>query len=705
MPSETSRRHRFLAELKRRKVFRVMAVYGVVAFAVLQVADLAFPRLGLPEWTVTFVLALSLLGFPIAVVLAWAFEMTPEGVRRTEEAAPEEISRIVTAPASRRWPAGVLALLGTFALIWGAWFVGRRSSAESGLEVQVSTELRRSVAVLPFADLTNDADSRAFALGLHDDLLTQLSRIEDLNVTSRTSVMAYAETELSARDIADELRVGALVEGGVRTSGGRVRLNVQLIDPQSDRHLWAETYNREITAENVFAIQAEIASAVAERLEAELTPETRAAMADLPTDNIEAWNAYNRARLLWGLIGEEEAERQVVVELETATRLDPNFLSAWALLVNARAWLIRQGLEDDTIPAFEALERLRILAPESPQRYQGEGNYQYYARGDFPAALTHFQTARRLWPTDQDAAEAIAYIDRRLGRWTEAIDILDAVGRQDPMNPRLAFNQAINYWVIGEFQESTRLFELAEQLNPSRVASRTFFAAMELFGKGDIEQAREVIERPPAFGDGSEIAAGLFWQHYFSRDFEAAIKAIRNVDGRALQVPAATIGLEFEARVVLMALGHAMADDDSAARVMADSGVALATAELNQRPQALPIDRFGHKAAAHSSLALALALRGEAGDLEDAVRHAEQATDLYNLDIDAINGDHTMWTLARVYVLAGRHDDALGVLAEIMSRPGRLGPGALRLDPIWDPIRDDSRFWEIVEQREKFSIR
>lgn len=362
-------------------------------------------------------------------------------------------------------------------------------------------------------------------------------------------------------------------------------------------------------------------------------------------------------------------------------------------------------MEYDTLPAFQALERLRELAPESPQRYQGEGNYQYYARGDFPAALTHFQTVRRSSPTDQQAAESVAWVSRRLGRWTETIDILDELERQDPMNTRLAFNQAINFQAIGDFEEATRLFELAEQLNPSRVASRTFFAAMELFGKGDIEQARAVIERPPAFGDGSEIAASLFWQHYFSREYESAIDAIRDVDGRALQIPTSSGALEYEARVVLIALAYAMADNNQAARVMADSGVALATAELNRRPEGHPIDRFGRRATAQSSLALALALRGTAGDFEAAAQHGRQAVDMYNLDIDALNGDNAMWTLARVYVLTGRNDEALRLLAEIFSKPGRLGPGALRLDPIWDPIRDDPRFQTIVEQRENFSIR
>lgn len=678
-----------------------MAVYGVVAFGVLQIADIAFPLLSLPEWTVTFVLALSLLGFPIAVVLAWAFEMTPGGVRRTEEAAPGELSQIVQAPASRRWPPGVLALVGTAALVWGAWYVGRQSSVNDAAEV----ELRRSVAVLPFADLTNDDYSRAFALGLHDDLLTQLSRIEDLRVTSRTSVMAYAETDLSAGEIARELGVGTLVEGGVRTSGDRIRLNVQLIDPQSDEHLWAETYDREITAENVFAIQAEIARAVAERLEAELTPETEAALADLPTENIEAWNAYNRARLHWDLIGSEASERQVVTEAEAATQMDPEFLSAWGYLVMGRAWLIRQGLEVDTLPAYEALERLRELAPDSPERYKAEGYYHYYAQANFPAALTSFQTTLALRPADRDATEWSAYVLRRLGRWVEVIDMLDSLIRVDPRNVRLLWNQGVNFSMTGEFEQAEQLFEMALILQPTSQPVRSFYVNMLQMGQGDIAGAREVNERPPGFVDESYAAVNRFWSFYFLRDYSGAIAAIRDIDGRALQIPETLGPPNLKQRNLLIALALTMAGDESGAKVKADSAVEIALAELNRRPSTGLVDRFGFRTAARSSLALGLALRGREGDHGEAVLQATEAVRQYGRSVDAINGLSSEWTLAQVYAITGRHDEALRQLAGLLENPTAFAIGNLRLDPIWDPIRDDPRFQAIIEQRENFSIR
>ena len=291
---------RFFAELKRRKVFRVAAVYGAVAFVVLQVADILVPALHLPETFTTGVALLSMLGFPIALVLAWAFESTPAGIQRTDVARTGEIEAILAQPPASRWPSGLLALAGLVALVVGGWLaLSSRSGGDdraaadavtieaeagegAGTAVSGAAPARTAVAVLPFQSLTEDEESREFALGIHDDLLTQLTRIDDLRVTSRTSVMTYADSDKPAGAIARELGVGSLVEGGVRSSGGRVRVNVQLIDAATDEHLWAETYDREMTAENVFAIQGEIARAVTEALEAELSPQEAAALAELP---------------------------------------------------------------------------------------------------------------------------------------------------------------------------------------------------------------------------------------------------------------------------------------------------------------------------------------------------------------------------------------------------------------------------------------
>ncbi|MFQ5530713.1 MAG: hypothetical protein ACE5FP_10270, partial [Gemmatimonadota bacterium] len=205
----------FFAELKRRRVFRVMALYGVVAFVVLQAADLVFPILELPEWTLQFVLMLTLLGFPIAIVIAWAFESTDDGIKRTAPAAAEEIQGIVAEPASKRWPAGLLALAGMALLFGGGWWMGNR--ADEGppniLVSEAQASEFKALAVLPFEDVNETEDNRLIATGVHDDLLSQLSRIAALRVTSRTSVREYEHTEKGLKEIADELGVEFIMEG------------------------------------------------------------------------------------------------------------------------------------------------------------------------------------------------------------------------------------------------------------------------------------------------------------------------------------------------------------------------------------------------------------------------------------------------------------------------------------------------------------
>lgn len=596
-------------------------------------------------------------------------------------------------PGLRRWRAGIAVLLGA-GLVAGVSYLAMSGSVAPS----------RAVAVLPFNNLTADEDSRVFAIGLHDDLTTQLSRIEGLTVTSRTSVLSFAGTDLSSAEIGRQLGVGTLVRGSVRTSGGRIKLNIRLIDAHSAENLWVQSFDRALTAENVFAIQAEIAEAVAGELRPEISRETRATLAEVPTRSIEAWNAYNRARVHLDRIGEEHSGRLADAEAETATLLDPEFVAAWKLLVFTRGWLIHVGRATDTLPAFEALQRLRQLSPDSPERHSAEGYYQYYAQANFPAAMAHFQTAMTLRPADRSADQASAGVLRRLGRWEESIEILEPIVRLDPRNNALAWNQAMNYRDIGEFEKAAQLFEVALLLQPSAATARAQFVYMKLFGEGDVDGARDVAERSPGFVEEAYAAVSRFWRMYFSRDFSAAIDAIRNVEGFQLEIPRAAQDMPLEERTLLLALAHAMGGDDLNARLMADSAANIALAELERRPIPDPIDRFGTRASATSSLALALALRGREGDADEAVRQAEQAVRFYGLDRDALGGLPAEWTLARVYVLVGKHDEALNQLARILARPGLLGPGALRLDPIWDPIRGDPKFDEIIEAREAFSI-
>lgn len=303
-PRPAAAYQRWLAELKRRKVFRVVTVYGAVSFVVLEAADVVFPAIPLPDWGIILVFWMLVLGFPLAVVLAWAFEMTPDGVRRTESATPGEIEAIVGAPARTRWPPGLLAL-GGLVLMAAAFYGGRRSasapgdaaaeppSSESGLAyVDPEEDPRPAIAVLPFADMSPEGDQEYFSDGISEEILTMLSRIRDLRVAARSSAFTYRGGGVDLREVGEELGVPYLLAGSVRKDGDELRISAELVSAQDGLRIWAETYDRRL--QNVFAIQREIAQAITEALRVPLGLSREALV--VPTADVEAHDLYLSAR-------------------------------------------------------------------------------------------------------------------------------------------------------------------------------------------------------------------------------------------------------------------------------------------------------------------------------------------------------------------------------------------------------------------------
>jgi len=362
MSESTPVYQRFFAELKRRRVFRVMAVYGGVGFVIIQIAELIVPALLLPDWTYRFITLLLLLGFPIAVILAWAFEVTPEGVKRTEGASPGELTQIIDAPASKRWPAGLLALAGMAALLWGAWYVGRQSAGSAGTGDDTERSLaeaeadagggtltgdrpvslayadpsddpRPSIAVLPFVDMSQAGDQEYFSDGITEEILNVLSRIEELKVTARTSAFAYKGTSRDLREVGRELGVDYLLEGSVRKSGDQLRITVQLIDADQNSHLWSETYDRRL--ENVFEIQTEIAESIAEELTIPLGLEEGETLV-VPTGDLEAYDLYLAGRAAMRARGLREVERAIEM-FQAAIARDSTWAPAWSGLAESLA--------------------------------------------------------------------------------------------------------------------------------------------------------------------------------------------------------------------------------------------------------------------------------------------------------------------------------------------------------------------------------
>ncbi len=705
---------RFLAELKRRKVFKVAAVYGVVAFVVVQVADFLFPALLLPDAMFRGFVVVLLLGFPIAIVLAWAFETTPEGIKRTEDAESGEITQIIRQAGGKRWPSGLLALAGAIMLITGGVLALRSTGggdgppagdgAAAGAETPgigraggADTD-RLTIAALPFINMSGDDTSAVFTAGIHDDILTQLSKIAALRVTSRTSVREYEDTDKSVKEIPAARGVATVLEGGVRRAGNRVRINVQLIDAATDEHLWAETYDRELTAENVFEIQGEIARAVAAALEAELTAEEAAGLGDVPTRSLAALDAYHRGQAL--LSGVDERRSTLAVHyFERAVELDPGFGLAWAGLTRAQSWLLRNGLETDPTPALRSLARAREHAPDAPETHLAAGYYHYYALGDYQRALAEFEAAERGMPNSSDILAALGYIHRRLRNWQQAIDYNERAVELDPRNASEIWNLAFTLALLGDSEAADRKYLEALSIRPDAAEANWFAFDNILWGVGDTARAGDyLLEMAPLLSH--EIQVGIAAEvALVRRDYAEAVSVLEGAGPDSLFTwlgyPQAAIGYG-DGRLLRLAKLYRFAGDAEQARIHADSLVRLShrAIEERSRERAGKRDLFGRESIAQSRLGMALAMLGERAE---AIRAGEKAVQLYPFSYDGTDGTTTRVYLAEILTLVGEHERAIDEMEAIRAEPSLLWLGRLRFDPIFDPLRDNPRFQALLE--------
>ena len=423
MTKPFQRLRRFLSELKRRNVVQVAATYAVVGFVLIQVADLTFVRLGLPSWTVTFVIVLVATGFPLALVLAWAFERTPKGVRRTSDDETPE------AGAVERTGAGYRVLVGfglVAAAVAGGWYLiggGGRENSEIG---------DRSVAVLPFESLGRE-QAGTFAEGMHSTLQTKLSNIADLAVTSSRAVERYRGSEESTAALARELGVAWVVSGDVQRLGDRIQVNVRLLDPDTDTQVWTDSYRRDLTAENLFAIQTDVTREVARALQAELSPDERERVGRRSTGDLSAYRLYVQGRQNLNL-RTGESLRRAVRHFRRAIRQDSGYAQAWAGLADARGLypIYATGSLDDSIPGQEeAARRALALDPELAEAHASMG-YIYLERRNGPAALRKLERAVELKPSYAQAHHWLGLLMLNVGRLDQALQHLRLAASLDP---------------------------------------------------------------------------------------------------------------------------------------------------------------------------------------------------------------------------------------------------------------------------------
>ncbi len=465
----------FFAELKRRKVFKVAAVYGVVSFGLIQVADPLTDALLLPDAFLTYVVASLMLGFPLALVLAWALEVTPDGVQRTGAAAPGEIEAMVSAPASQRWPAGLLALVGAGALLAGGWWVGQRTSNPSGVVAEASLvsgvrlvdlaeDPRPSIAVLPFADMSSAQDQEYFGDGMAEEILNTLVKIRDLRVAGRTSAFAYKDENKDLREIGSELGVAYILEGSVRKEGDDLRITAQLINAADGSHLWSDSYDRALTAASVFQIQSEIAEAIADALTVPLGLDNASDLVT-PTGDLEAYDLYlaGRARLR----ARQEGVFEAVELFRAAVARDSTWAPAWAGLADAislQVWYPQ--FTDDEFPLEETLAKaeqaaLRALElnPQNPTALVALGSI-HRDRREWPEAEAAYRRALDLDPDNAEAHQQYGEWLHKQGRVAEAVQSTDRAAALDPSGIRI-FQLQYMLRSDGRWDEATQVLEWA----------------------------------------------------------------------------------------------------------------------------------------------------------------------------------------------------------------------------------------------------
>jgi TolB-like protein/Tfp pilus assembly protein PilF len=655
----------FFEEVKRRKVYRVAAAYIIAAGGIIQLASATFPAWELPNWSLRLVILLLLVGFPIALILAWAFDITAQGIQATPD---------TPAPRTRR-RRNIIMLIATGVVISAAtgFFLLPRVAAH---------KVDKSIAVLPFENLSDEKENAYFADGVQDDVLTNLSKISDLRVISRTSVMQYRGRPTNLREIGKALGVSNILEGSVRRSGNKVRVNVQLIDANTDEHVWATDYDREVDVTDVFAIQSDLAREIANALQAKLSPAEKSQMTRKPTENGEAYLAFVQAHDLSCAMEDLTKLKQSEQLYQRAIELDPNFALALARYSQLESWMVRthDASSDHREKARTLGERALQLQPDLPEAHLALGFSYYYGDNNYEAALKEFEIAQRALPNESEVYLAIGAIQRRQGKWAESTANLEKAVSLNPKDSWPLQNLAFNYQMLRNFDAANKTIDRALQIDPKGISLWSIKAKLAIGEKGDLSVGEKLLEKAKSFPMSSEERLKMIGgQANFllaQRKYQEVLELGATVpDDTFAAVPGSLAYKYFPLGIAHKALG-----DDAAARTAFLKAKNILEEQLKQKPDDADL---------RVQFAKLLAWLGEK---DAAVAEAQRAIDLRPESKDAFEGPQVTEQVAQVYTILGDNARAIELLDELLSRPSEVTSQSLKLDPAWDPLRNDPAF-------------
>ncbi len=676
----------FFTELKRRNVYKLALAYAVVAWLLIQAASILLPTFEAPPWVMKVFVTAIAFGFPIALVLAWAFDLTPEGIQLTKDGQGD--ARPPT--RTRRGVFWSLIAVGVIAGFFLSFHLVRQRTA---IFVTAPAQGKRAVAVLPFENLSEDKANAYFADGMQDEIITRLAKVGDLKVISRTSTRPYKMKAEKLSEIARQLGVAHVVEGTVQRIADRVRINVQLIEAASDEHLWAELYDRNVA--DVFAVQTEVAMKIADSLRAKLSGHEQQMMAEKPTSNMAAYDAYLRGIDFDSRAGQtEEDQKKAIAALEEAVRLDPQFTKAWARMARVHAdlyFLQIDASEARNEAARAAAETARRLAPAAPETLLTHAYYRYHVERDYTGARELFEQIAYEMPSSSEATEALARIARRQSRWKDSLQLYEQAAKLNPRDAHLFMDRPWTYSMLRRHAETLEMIDRALAITPgdSDVVQNKVEALQSV---GDLTGARAVLEtrqglpgRDPTVPN-IEVSQFLLERHYPD--------AIRLLESKLTKTE---ITKKFDRGGTHQFLSWIRVLAGDSANAKEDFLAAKADLEIVQREQ--PGNPFVADTLAFAAAGL--------GNKEAALRQAENATSLPSAVNDPVYGPKIEENLAAVEVMVGDLDRAVERLERLLVTPYGAFPlpqAALRLDPTWDPLRSHPRFQKLITGPEPKTI-
>ncbi|TFB11476.1 tetratricopeptide repeat protein [Candidatus Marinimicrobia bacterium MT.SAG.3] len=607
-------------------------------------------------------------------------EMEVFAVTKSSESAPVTYDILKPAlPANK----SSMKWLGVAAVVTALVIVGLKIDFGT-VEVESKEDINRlSIAVLPFENMSSDPENEFFADGITDAILTQLSKISDLKVIARTSVMQYKDVKPRISEIGKELGVANILEGSVQRAGNKVRIIAQLIDVETEEHLWVDTYDRELV--DIFAIQSDVAKKIAAALKASLTPEEEKRINEKPTENMEAYDFYLRGND-YSTRSSDESNFKIGIQMyEKAVDLDPNFALAHSKLSIAHSdmyWFYYDRTEERLRRSKKAVDRALILNPNLPEAHVALGSYYYHGYLEYEKALKEFETAVDLGLNSAFLYLGIGAVQRRQGRMEEAIVNFKKAVELDPRSSIIAYNLAETFGLLRRYEEAERHLNKAISLRPDEMSN--YFGKMYLYLQwdGDLQKARAVVaaaeQNAVSVRDPFYIVM-IYYMSIYEKRFEDALSSLSKMDDRAIDNQ-----FNYTHEYQMKAKMHGFLNNSGLEKTYYDSALTVYKNMIATDPDDNRL---------YSSLGLVYAGLNRK---KDAIREGKKGVELLPISKEAWRGAYRLEDLAVIYAKVGEYDLAIDEIELLLSIPGDLSVNILRLDPKWDPLREHQRFIKLI---------